>query len=144
MASNLNSVCIVGNLTRAPETREVGSDNSVTTLRVAVNDRRKVDGEWTDVAGYYNVEVWGAQGVNCEKFLDKGRPVGVQGRLQWREWQDKEGNNRQDISIVANSVQFLGSRDDNGSAPSSDTPDEPVSGGTGTPKSTIPFAPSVI
>lgn len=139
MASSLNSVCIIGNLTRDPETREVGSDNSVTTLRVAVNDSRRVEGEWTDVPGYYSVQVWGAQGLNCEKFLSRGKPVGVQGRLSWREW-EKDGVKRESIEIIANSVQFLGGRDD---APA-DTNEAPAPAGTATPKPDIPFAPSVI
>ncbi|HTU98536.1 MAG TPA: single-stranded DNA-binding protein, partial [Solirubrobacteraceae bacterium] len=54
------------------------------------------------------------QGENCARYLSKGRGVAVDGRLQWREWQDKEGNKRQSVDIVAESVQFLGGRDDAG------------------------------
>lgn len=122
-ASNLNVVALVGNLTRDCETRE-GGDTSVTSMRIAVNDRRKVNGEWEDVAGYYDVEVWGAQGENCAKFLSRGRPCAVAGRLAWREWTDKDGNKRQTVSIVANSVQFLGGRDD-ADGPATSTGDEP-------------------
>ena len=70
--------------------------------------------------------VWGAQGENCAQYLAKGRPVAVDGRLEWREWQDKEGNKRQSVDIIADSVQFLGSREggENGGrfTPQSDVP----------------------
>lgn len=110
--SNLNTVTLTGNLTRDPELRALPSGMSVCSLRVAVNDRRKVNDEWTDVAGYYDITVWGGQGENCARFLSKGRPVGITGKLQWREWEDQNGNKRQAIDIVANEVQFLGGRDD--------------------------------
>jgi single-strand DNA-binding protein len=57
------------------------------------------------------VTVWGAQGENCATYLQKGRPVAVDGRLEWREWQDQQGNKRQAVDIIADSVQFLGSRE---------------------------------
>ncbi len=116
MAENINRVTITGNLTMDPDLRQTPSGTPVCTLRVAVNGRRKdQSGNWVDKPNYFNVVVWGAQGQNCANYLSKGRPVAVDGRLDWREWQDKEGNNRQTIEIVADTVQFLGSRD--GSAP---------------------------
>jgi single-strand DNA-binding protein len=118
-ASNLNVVVITGNLTRDPELRALPSGTSVCDLRVAVNTRRKnsATGEWEDKPNYFDVKVWGAQGDNCARFLSKGRPVGVQGRLEWREWETQEGQKRQAIDIIADSVQFLGGRDDSGSGP---------------------------
>jgi single-strand DNA-binding protein len=74
------------------------------------------------------VTVFGAQGENCATYLAKGRPVAVHGRLDWREWETQDGNKRQAVQIVANSVQFLGSRDGSGSTqgngikPQSDVP----------------------
>jgi single-strand DNA-binding protein len=134
-ASNINVVVITGNLTQDPELRHLGSGTAVCELRVAVNSRRKngATGEWEDKPNYFNVTVWGAQGENCATYLSKGRPVAVEGRLDWREWEAKDGSKRQAVQIVANSVQFLGSRDgggggnDNGNgnggfAPQSDTP----------------------
>jgi single-strand DNA-binding protein len=103
-------------------------------MRVAVNSRRKdgSTGEWVDKPNYFNVVVFGAQGDNCANYLSKGRPVAVEGRLDWREWEAKDGSGkRQAVQIVANSVQFLGSRDGgggggggngNGFTPQSDTP----------------------
>ncbi|MGG7378448.1 single-stranded DNA-binding protein, partial [Escherichia coli] len=70
--------------------------------------RNNATGDWEDKPNYFDVTVWGAQGENCSRFLSKGRPVAVDGRLEWREWQDQNGNNRQAVEIIAESVQFLG------------------------------------
>lgn len=115
-ASNVNVVVITGNLTRDPELRHLGSGTAVCKLRVAVNSRRKdgQSGEWVDKPNYFDVTVWGAQGENCANYLSKGRPVAVEGRLDWREWEDQGGNKRQSVEIIANTVQFLGSRDGSG------------------------------
>jgi single-strand DNA-binding protein len=113
-ASNINRVIITGNLTADPELRSLPSGTSVCKLRVAVNTRRKdgQSGEWRDFPNYFDVTVWGAQGENCSRYLSKGRGVAIDGRLEWREWQDKEtGKNRQSIDIIAETVQFLSSPD---------------------------------
>ena len=91
-ATNINRVVITGNLTRDPELRSLPSGTSVCSLRVACNTRRKDNstGEWVDKPNYFDVTVWGAQGENCAQYLSKGRPVAVDGRLEWREWEDKE------------------------------------------------------
>jgi single-strand DNA-binding protein len=128
-ATNINRVVLTGNLTRDPELRSTPSGMSVCSLRIASNTRRKdnTTGEWTDKPNYFSVTVWGAQGENCARFLSKGRPVCIDGRLEWREWQGQDGNKRESIEIVADAVQFLGGRDDapangNGFAPRSDVP----------------------
>lgn len=131
-ASNVNVVVVTGNLTRDPELRSTPGGTSVCKLRVAVNSRRKdgQTGEWVDKPNYFDVTVWGAQGENCANYLAKGRPVAVEGRLDWREWEAKDGGGkRQGVEIIANSVQFLGSRDSSGGgngndgfSPSSDVP----------------------
>jgi single-strand DNA-binding protein len=114
-ATNINRVVMTGNLTRDPELRSTPSGTSVCSLRVACNTRRKdASGDWVDKPNYFDVTVWGAQGENCSTYLAKGRPVALDGRLEWREWQDKEGNKRQSIDIIADSVQFLGSREGGG------------------------------
>src|SRR5215217_8882551 len=113
--TNINRVVLTGNLTRDPELRSTQSGTSVCSLRVACNTRRKgPSGEWEDKPNFFDVTVWGAQGENCARFLAKGRPVAIDGRLEWREWQDQQGNKRQSVEIVADSVQFLGGRDDGG------------------------------
>ena len=127
-ASNINRVVLTGNLTRDPELRSLPSGMAVCSLRIAVNTRRKgASGDWEDKPNYFDVTVWGAQGENCAQYLSKGRPVAVDGRLEGREWQDKEtGQKRQAVDIIADSVQFLGSREggENGGrfTPQSDVP----------------------
>jgi single-strand DNA-binding protein len=115
-ASNVNVVVITGNLTRDPELRHTGGGTAVCDLRVAVNTSRKdQSGNWVDKANYFDVVVWGAQGENCANYLAKGRPVAIEGRLDWSEWEAKDGSGkRQAVRIVANKVQFLGSRDGSG------------------------------
>jgi single-strand DNA-binding protein len=107
-ATNINRVVLTGNLTRDPELRSTPSGVSVCSLRVACNTRRKTSaGEWADKPNYFDVTVWGAQGENCARYLAKGRPVAIDGRLEWREY-DAEHGKRQAIDIIADAVQFLG------------------------------------
>jgi single-strand DNA-binding protein len=115
-ASNVNVVVITGNLTKDPELRSTGGGTPVCEMRVAVNSRRKdQSGQWVDKPNFFDVVVFGAQGENCANYLSRGRPVAVEGRLDWREWEAKEGGGkRQAVQIIANSVQFLGSRDGGG------------------------------
>jgi single-strand DNA-binding protein len=112
-ATNINRVIVTGNLTRDPELRSTPGGTSVCNLRVAVNSRRKdsESGQWVDKPNYFDVTVWGTQGENCAQYLSKGRPVAVDGRLNWREWDAQDGSKRQSVDIIADSVQFLGSRE---------------------------------
>jgi single-strand DNA-binding protein len=112
-ATNINRVVITGNLTRDPELRSTPGGTSICSLRVAVNSRRKdaETGQWVDKPNYFDVTVFGAQGDNCAQYLSKGRPVAVEGRLNWREWEAQDGSKRQAVDIIADAVQFLGSRD---------------------------------
>jgi single-strand DNA-binding protein len=114
---NINRVIITGNLTRDPELKALPSGSAVCALRVACNGRRKnaETQQWEDQPNYFDVSVFGAQGENCHKFLSKGRGVAIDGRLRWREWTDQNsGQKRQSVDIIAESVQFLGGRDDAG------------------------------
>jgi single-strand DNA-binding protein len=157
----VNVVVITGNLTRDPELRHTGGGTPVCDLRVAVNSRRKdQSGQWVDKPNFFDVVVWGAQGENCSTYLAKGRPVAIEGRLDWREWEAKDGSGkRQAVQIIANTVQFLGSRDGGGSGgggngnggggfspPQSDVPADvsdfegaPAGGGGGGAEDDIPF-----
>lgn len=130
-ASNINRVVLTGNLTRDPELRSLPSGSSVCSLRLACNTRRKdnASGEWVDKPNYFDITVWGAQGENCARYLSKGRPVAIDGRLEWREWETQEGGKRQAVEVIAESVQFLGGRDDAGGG---------NGGGGFTPRSDVP------
>jgi single-strand DNA-binding protein len=114
MAANINRVVLVGNLTRDPEMKHLPSGTALCSLRIAVNTRRKDEsGQWTDKPNYFDVSVWGNQGESCAQYLSKGRPVAIDGRLEWREWEATDGSGkRQAVEIVADNVQFLGSRSD--------------------------------
>lgn len=154
-SSNVNVVVITGNLTRDPELRSTGGGTPVCELRVAVNSRRRDEsGNWVDKPNFFNVTVFGAQGENCATYLRKGRPVAIEGRLDWREWEAKDGSGkRQAVSIIANTVQFLGSRDGGGEqqnggssfTPQSDVPadtsdfDSPAPASVGASEDDIPF-----
>jgi single-strand DNA-binding protein len=150
-ATNLNVVVVTGNLTRDPELRSLPSGTAVCDMRIAVNSRRKDGDQWVDKPNYFDVTVFGAQGENCSTYLSKGRPVAIEGRLDWREWEAKDGSKRQSVKIIANSVQFLGSRGDteggggNGFKTQSDVPadtsdfDSPEPAAVGASEDDIPF-----
>jgi single-strand DNA-binding protein len=141
-ATNINRVVLTGNLTADPELRSLPSGTSVCKLRVACNTRRKDNstGEWVDKPNYFDVTVWGAQGENCARYLSKGRPVAIDGRLEWREWETPEGNKRQAIDIIADAVQFLGGRDEGAGGGGGFTPrsDVPVDTGDFAPAAAAP------
>jgi single-strand DNA-binding protein len=116
--ANINRVVLVGNLTKDPELRHTPSGTAVCKLRVAVNTRQKdsTTGEWGDKPNYFDVTVWGNQAESCAQYLSKGRPIGIDGRLDWREWEAQDGSKRQAVEIIADTVQFLGSRGDDSEA----------------------------
>jgi single-strand DNA-binding protein len=127
-ATNINRVVLTGNLTRDPELRSLANGNAVCKLRIASNTRRKsAGGDWEDKPNFFDVTVWGAQGENCARFLSKGRPVAIDGRLEWREWTTESGEKRQSIDIIADAVQFLGGREEGSNG-----------GGGFTPRSDVP------
>jgi len=112
--ANINRVVLVGNLTKDPELRTTPNGTSVCKLRIAVNTRQKdnATGQWGDKPNYFDVTVFGNQAESCSQYLSKGRPIGVDGRLDWREWEAQDGSKRQAVEIIADTVQFLGSRGD--------------------------------
>jgi single-strand DNA-binding protein len=113
VAASINRVILVGNLTRDPELRHTPSGTAVCSLRLAVNSRRKDEtGQWVDKPNYFSITVWGNQGENCAQYLAKGRPVAIDGRLDWREWESQDGGKREAVEVVAETVQFLGGRGD--------------------------------
>ena len=108
---SLNKVMLIGNLGQKPELRQTNSNLAVTRLSVATTERRKgQDGNWANHTEWHNVTVFGKSAENCVQFLDKGRQVYVEGRLSTRKWQDKDGNDRKSVDIIANDVRFLSSK----------------------------------
>ena len=109
--ASYNRVVMVGNLTRDPELRPVGAGTSVCRMSIASNRqfKNRQTGADTQEVCYVDVDVWGAQADSCSKYLKKGRPVLVEGRLKFDTWQDQQGATRSKHSIVAERVVFLGS-----------------------------------
>jgi single-strand DNA-binding protein len=116
MPSSVNVVVLVGNLTRDPELRATGGGTSVCKLGLAVNERAKdpATGEWGERPNYFDIDVFGAQAESCAQYLTKGRQVAIEGRLRWRSWESQDGQKRSAVSVVANTVQFIGPRESGG------------------------------
>lgn len=108
----MNSVILIGNLTRDPEVRYRG-ETAVCRMTVAVNDRKKNQqtGEWEDNPSFIPVVVFGRQAENCEKFLSKGRKVAVQGKIQTGSYVKQDGTKVYTTDVIANNVEFLNSNE---------------------------------
>ncbi len=122
---NINRVVLTGNLTRDPEVRATSGGLSICKLGVACNTRKKNSstGTWEEKANFFRVTVFGAQADTCGQYLKKGRAVAIDGRLEWSQY-EVEGQKRESVDIIADTVQFLGGRDDagNGNGFSSSAP----------------------
>lgn len=117
MARGFNKVILMGNLARDPQVRYTASKMAVASLSVAVNRSWKgKNGEMQESVDFIPVVVWGSQAENCERYLTKGRPVLVEGRIQVRSYDDKSGQRRWVTEVVAQDITFLpssgGRRDD--------------------------------
>ena len=103
-----NNVTIVGRLTHDPEVRYTSKNQTVCRFSVAVNRRYKdTSGNWQDNVSFIPVVVWGDAATRCGERLKKGYPVHVEGRLQSRSWETKEGQKRNSLDVIARRVQFL-------------------------------------
>ena len=109
---SVNKVMLLGHLGADPEMRYSQNQTAICNLSVATNDRRKgADGQWTEQTEWHRVVTFGKTAENCSNYLAKGRQVFVDGRIQTRKWQDKQGQDHYTTEIVANNVQFIGGRD---------------------------------
>ncbi len=107
--ASVNKVILIGNLGTDPEVRYTPSGSAVANFNIATNESWKdKNGQDQERTEWHKIVVWGKQAENCGEYLKKGRPVYVEGRLQTREWNDKEGNKRYTTEVVATTVQFLG------------------------------------
>lgn len=105
----VNKVILIGNLGQNPELRYTNNQTAVATLRIATSDRRKdASGNWVEHTEWHSVVVFGKTAENCAQYLTKGRQVYVEGKLQTRKWQDKEGKDRYSTEVLGNTVQFIG------------------------------------
>lgn len=105
----LNKAMIIGNLGDDPELRYTQSGTPVANMSIATNRKwtDKSSGEKKEQTEWHRVVVFGRQAETCEQYLSKGRQVYVEGRIQTRDWKDRDGNKRYTTEIVANTVQFL-------------------------------------
>lgn len=111
--SSFNQVVLMGNITRDPQTKQVGG-SSVTEFGVAVNRKYKTaGGEQREEVAFVDCAAWGKQGEVIAKFMGKGRPILVQGRLKQDVW-EKDGAKRSKLSVVVENFQFVGGRDGGG------------------------------
>lgn len=106
--ASVNKVLLIGKLGRDPEMRNTPSGAGVCTLNIATTETWNDNGNRQERTEWHRVTVWGKQGENCAKYLAKGRSVYVEGRLQTRSWDDKDGQKKYSTDIVATTVQFLG------------------------------------
>ena len=128
--ASFNKVMLMGNLTRDPELRYTTNGSAVANFGLAMNRKYKVGDELKEEVCYVEITVWGRQGENCAEYLSKGRPAFVEGYLKFSTW-ESDGQKRNKLEVVANTVQFLGSRSGSqgdsptGQAPMSDEDDVP-------------------
>jgi single-strand DNA-binding protein len=110
----LNKVLLIGNLTRDPELRYIPSGTAVAKFGLAVNRDYvdKVSGEKKENVCFVDITVWGKQAEICNQYLSKGRPVFIEGRLEFSSWETKEGDKRNKLEVVAERFQFLGGKRD--------------------------------
>jgi single-strand DNA-binding protein len=105
--ASLNTVVLMGNLTRDPEVRYTPSGTPVATLGLAVNNRVKQGDEWKDDPCFIDVVVFGKQAESCGEYLSKGQPVLIEGRLRYRSWEGQDGQKRSKHEVTAFRVQFM-------------------------------------
>jgi single-strand DNA-binding protein len=139
--ASVNKVILIGNLGADPELRYTNTGTAVANFRIATNDQwTDKNGEKQERAEWHNIVAWSKLGEICGKYLKKGRPVYVEGRLQTRQWEDQSGNKRYTTEVVAQVMQMLGARGESADgdsswesrsqaqqAPAEEMPDVPVS-----------------
>ncbi len=136
----VNRVVLIGRLGRDPEVRYTQSKQAVANFSLATNER------WVDAGGnrqerteWHNVVVWGKLAEICGQFLKKGKLVFIEGRLQTREWDDRDGNKRRTTEVVATNMQMLDRGGEAGSGPSQDESPDSAPMEVGITDDDIPF-----
>jgi single-strand DNA-binding protein len=137
---SFNKIIIVGNLGRDPELRYTPQGTAVCSFSLATNEKRKDRaGEFQSITTWFRVTLWGKQAENANKFLTKGNPVYIEGRLRTEEWTDRDGKARTSLEVQATDMQFIGSRNEGDY--SSGSHDEGFSGGHHDDEGSAPAAP---
>jgi single-strand DNA-binding protein len=107
---SFNKIILVGNLGRDPELRYTPQGTPVCSFSLATNERRKDKntGENTDIVTWFRVTLWGRQAETASQYLQRGRPVYIEGRLRVEEWTDRDGKPRHTLEVHATDMQFIG------------------------------------
>jgi len=111
---SLNKVFLIGHLTRDVDLRYTPSGAAVANMGLAVNNKYKSGDEWKEEVCFVDITVWGATGERCNEYLKKGSAAFIEGRLQFRSWETDDKQKRSKLDVVADRVQFLGSKDSSG------------------------------
>lgn len=113
--ASLNKVMLIGNLGKDPEVRYTTSGTAVASFSLATSERFKNrNGDWEDRTEWHNVTLWGRLAEIAGEYLAKGRTVYIEGRLQTRKWQDRDGRDRYTTEVVADKMQMLGGKGEGG------------------------------
>ncbi len=107
---SFNKIILVGNLGRDPELRYTPQGTPVCSFSLATNERRKdrTTGENNDITTWFRVTLWGRQAETASQYLQRGRPVYIEGRLRVEEWTDRDGKPRHTLEVHATDMQFIG------------------------------------
>lgn len=116
----LNKVQLIGRLGKDPEIHYSQQQTAICGFSLATSERRKEGNEWKEYAEWHNVVAFGTTAENLKKYCTKGKKLYVEGKIQTRKWQDKNGNDRYTTEILANHILFLSDKDQHG-APNSDS-----------------------
>ena len=108
--ASLNKVMLIGNLTRDPELKYTQGGSPYAKFGLAINRKFKQQDEWKEDVCFVDVTAWGTMAENCSKYLSKGSPVFIEGRLNFNSWQTDAGEKKSKLEVVANNIQFLGSK----------------------------------
>jgi single-strand DNA-binding protein len=138
MSNGVNKATLIGNLGNDPEVRFAQSGNAVCNLRLAISERRKSGDEWKEVTEWVDVVVFGKTAENAGTYLRKGKQVYVEGRIQTRSFEAKDGTTKYRTEVVADRIVFLGGKGDDKEAPAK-TSGEPSSNGGASIDDEIPF-----
>jgi single-strand DNA-binding protein len=135
MARGINKVILIGNLGQDPETRTTPGGTTVTNIRLATSEswRDKTSGEMKEQTEWHSVVMWSRLGEIAAEYLRKGSQVYIEGRLQTRKWQDKQGNDRYTTEIVASEMQMIGGRGGAGGGATQESRDVREPGGKAAP-----------
>lgn len=103
----MNTVCLIGNLTRDVELRYLSNGKAVGETGIAVNERYKSGDEWKDSVSFFELTIWAGQAESASKYLSKGSKVSVEGRLRQERWEDRDGKNRSKVTITVSRLDFI-------------------------------------